>query len=164
MPPLAKTQSASASPANGKKVNPKPKQKWPLFTKKYGTTVRDAGIVLVPRVLLTGVADLKLKPIHMLVLLQLIACWGNSGSHPYPKRKTLCKWLGCDKRTLDRAIAGLVKRGLIAKGTRNGPRGRQTSNEYDLSGLVEQIKPLGRRAIKERERKEAIRAATAHGG
>jgi DNA-binding MarR family transcriptional regulator len=132
--------------------------KWGPFTKKFGDTVRDAGVVVVPRVLLTGVANLKLKPIEAIILLQLIACWGGSGAHPCPKRKTLRDWIGCDKRTLDRAIAALVEKKLIEKGKRS-KRGRRASNEYDLSGLAEQLKPLGRRAITERKRWQDFQAA-----
>jgi DNA-binding HxlR family transcriptional regulator len=140
-----------------------PKRKWPAFTERFGATVREAGVTVVPRVLLTGLAELKLKPMEAIVLLQLIACWGKSGPHPFPKRALLQKWTGCDKRTLDRTIASLVKKGFIEKGARKNHRGRQTSNEYNLSGLVEKLKPLGRKAINDRKRREAFRAAAAIG-
>jgi hypothetical protein len=55
----------------------------------------------------------------------------------------------------------LVKNGFIEKNTRNIRGGRQTSNEYDLSGLIERLKPLGRRAVTERKRREALLAAAA---
>jgi hypothetical protein len=126
-------------------------------------TVREAGVTAVPRVLLTGLAELKLKPIQAIVLLQMIACWGTSGPHPFPKRGLLQKWIGCDKRTLDRTIASLVKNGFIEKGPRKSNRGRQTSNEYNLEGLVDKLKPLGRKAINDRKRREAFRAAAAAG-
>ncbi len=137
------------------------KPKWPAFTQKFGPSVRDAGITLIPRVLLSGLGELKLKPIEALVLMQMIACWGRKGPHPFPKRALLRSWLGCDKRTLDRTIASLVQKGFIEKGSRKSQRGRQTSNEYDLTGLVERLKPLGRKAINTRKRLEAIRAAAA---
>src|SRR5262245_31417507 len=41
---------------------------WPFFTAKFGETVRDAGVTLVPRVLLNSMGELKLKPIHL-------GCW-----------------------------------------------------------------------------------------
>jgi DNA-binding GntR family transcriptional regulator len=106
-------------------------------------------------VLLTGLAELKIKPIHAVVLMQMIACWGGAGDHPFPKRKLLCKWIGCDKRTLDRAIAELVEHGLVKKRRRTGHTRRQTSNEYDLTNLVERLKPLGRRAITEKKKRAA---------
>jgi hypothetical protein len=40
-----------------------PMRKWPAFTERFGKTVREAGVAVVPRVLLTGLAELKLKPI-----------------------------------------------------------------------------------------------------
>jgi hypothetical protein len=84
-------------------------------------------------------------------------CWGKSGPHPFPKRASLMKWIGCDKRTLDRAIAKLVEHGFVKKG-KHKIRGRTVSNEYDLGGLVEQLRPLGKRAFNERKEKEAKRA------
>lgn len=139
-------------------ADPKPKRG--AFTEKFGETVRDAGVTAVPRVLLTGLAALKLKPMECIVLLQLISCWGEAKNCPNPKRKTLREWLGCDKRTLDRAIAGLVEKNLLTKSTR-AIRGRRRSNVYDLSGLVEQLKPLGRRALETKKKHEALRAAAA---
>jgi hypothetical protein len=72
----------------------------------------------------------------------------------------LRKWLSCDKRTLDRAISDLVSLGLIEKRHRTGRTRRQTSNEYDLTNLVERLKPLGRKALVEK-RKRAARLAAA---
>lgn len=136
-----------------------PKRKWPGFTQRFGKSVREAGVTPVPRVLLTGVKELKLKPVEVLVLLQLLACWGKAGAHPFPKRGLLRSWIGCDKRTLDRAITSLVLKGFVEKCPRTSQSGRQTSNAYDLSGLIEKLKPLGRKAINERNRRAEIRAA-----
>jgi DNA-binding MarR family transcriptional regulator len=155
--------NAASKPSDSTQKPPEtadPKPKWGAFTEKFGLTVRDAGVTAVPRVLLTGLAALKLKPMECVVLLQLISCWGDAKTCPHPKRKTLRDWLGCDKRTLDRAIAGLVEKNLLTKTTR-AIRGRRRSNEYDLSGLVEQLKPLGRRALEEKKKYEALRAAAA---
>ncbi len=159
MPTVNKTPGEGA-----KAVAASTEGKWPTFTKRFGRTVREGGVTLIPRVLLASLADLKLKPIEAIVLMQLIACWGESGPHPFPKRGLLQKWIGCDKRTLDRTIASLVKKGFIEKGIRKSHRGRQTSNEYNLGGLVDKLKPLGRKAINDRKRREALRAAAAMGG
>src|SRR5262249_42750029 len=120
--PLMTTKQMIARQMTAKeKLQPTPQKaaqkrmSWPQFTSRFGETVRKAGVVVVPRVLLTGIAALKIKPIHAIVLLQLIACWGSSGSHPFPSRRLLRKWIGCNKRTLDRAITQLVKLGLVEK-------------------------------------------------
>ncbi|AWM39542.1 hypothetical protein GobsT_21200 [Gemmata obscuriglobus] len=157
---MSTTARKSSVPAPKPQEEAAPKPKWGPFTEKFGGTVRDAGVTAVPRVLLTGLAALKLKPMECVVLLQLISCWGDAKTCPHPKRKTLREWLGCDKRTLDRAIAGLVKKKLLTK-TMRARRGRRRSNEYDLSGLVEQLKPLGRRALDEKKKYAALRAAAA---
>jgi hypothetical protein len=164
MPVVKKKPAVSAVAAKKqdqatKSAAPAKKVKWPAFTERFGPTVRDAGVVLIPRVLLTGLCELGIKPIHAVVLMQMIACWGSASDHPFPKRKLLRKWLGCDKRTLDRAIADLVRLGLVKKRRRTGRTRRQTSNEYDLTNLVERLKPLGRRALVEKRKRDARLAA-----
>jgi hypothetical protein len=152
--PVAKAALSKTNEAPAKKV-----MNWPAFTNRFGLVVRQAGVTAVPRVLLTGLAKLKIKPIHAVILLQLIACWGNSGPHPFPSRGRLRQWIGCDKRTLDRAIAHLVKLGLVQKKRRHRRSRRQTTNEYDLGGLVDRLKPLARIAINERKRREQLQQA-----
>jgi DNA-binding MarR family transcriptional regulator len=122
--------------------------------------VRQAGVTVVPRVLITGVAALKITPIQAMILLQMLACWGRTGKHPFPGRRRMRDWLGCDKRTLDRAITGLVELGLVVRRRRVGGKfRRQTTNEYDLSGLIDRLKPLARRALSEKKRQEEKRQA-----
>jgi hypothetical protein len=146
-------------PVPAKRPDEEKKERWPAFTERFGPTVRNAGVVLIPRVLLTGLSELGIKPIHGVVLMQLIACWGSASDHPFPRRKLLRKWLGCDKRTLDRAIADLVRLGLIEKHPRTSKTRRQTSNEYDLTNLVERLKGLGHKALVEKRRRAARLAA-----
>ena len=136
------------------------KKPWPDFTKKFGPTVRKAGVTAVPTVFLTGLAKLKIKPIHAIILLQMIACWGDKGPHPFPTRRRMRRQIGCDKRTLDRAITEMVEMGLIEKKPRYHPK-RQTSNEYVLTGLIERLKPLALGRLKERKRQAKARAAAA---
>jgi hypothetical protein len=91
------------------------KPAWPDFTKKFGKNVRKAGITAVPTVFIWNLANLNLKPIHVAILLQMLACWGKTGPHPFPKRRTMMEAIGCNKRTLDRAIGYMVRQGLIEK-------------------------------------------------
>jgi hypothetical protein len=79
MPVVKKKPAAGAVAAKKqdeakKPVAPEKKVKWPAFTERFGPTVRDAGVVLIPRVLLTGLGELNIKPIHAVVLMQMIAC------------------------------------------------------------------------------------------
>jgi DNA-binding GntR family transcriptional regulator len=97
-----------------------------------------------------------------MVLLQMIACWGRNGKHPFPSRRRMRTWLGCDKRTLDRAISGLVELGLVERHRRVGGKyRRQTTNEYDLGGLIDRLKPLARRTITEKRRREKMQEVAA---
>jgi Helix-turn-helix domain len=148
--PVPAAHSADPAPAE-------PRGNWPGFTKRFGDTVRDAGVTAVPRVLLNSMGDLGLKPIHLTVLLQFISCWGNNGPYPFPTRKRLLEWIGCDKRTLDGAIADLVEMKLIEKRKRTTRARGQISNEYDLTGLIDRLAPLARRAITRKKRREEMR-------
>jgi DNA-binding HxlR family transcriptional regulator len=142
-------------------VPPAPKKKpWPDFTKKFGRTILKAGVTAVPTVLLNGMAELNIKPIQLAILLQMISCWGDKGPHPFPRRSVMMKAIGCDKRTLDRAIAEMVEAGLIEKRKRFRPK-RQTSNEYDLTALIERLKGIAVRSNKRREHLKAAREAAA---
>src|SRR5262249_33828006 len=126
----AKTNTATAKTSGATKLAERPAS-WGACTQRFGETVRDAGVPAVPRVLLTGMASLKIKPIHLAVLLQLIASWGNAGPHPFPSRARMRRQIGCDKRTLDRAIAQLAEQGLIENRKRPGKLGGWWTNEYD---------------------------------
>jgi hypothetical protein len=159
--PGSRREASPAAPARRDEVSA-PKSKWPGVTKKFGETVSAAGVTAVPMVLITGMADLRIKPIHLAVLLQLIAAWGPAGPHPFPSRARMRKQIGCDKRTLDKAIKELIGLGLVEKRKRPGRTGGWWTNEYDLSGLVARLAPLGRRAINRKRKKlEALRAAEA---
>jgi DNA-binding HxlR family transcriptional regulator len=151
--PKTQTKPAEAPPAPKKKP-------WPDFTKKFGPTIRKAGVTAVPTVLLNGMAELDIKPIQLAILLQMISCWGDKGPHPFPRRSVMMKAIGCDKRTLDRAISEMVEAGLIEKRKRFRPK-RQTSNEYDLTALIERLKGIAVRSLKRRERLKAAREAAA---
>jgi DNA-binding HxlR family transcriptional regulator len=152
MPKLKIRPPAKEIPKSKKPPVKASKSPWPDFTKKFGNRVRRAGITAVPKVFITGIAKLKIKPIHVVVLLQMLACWGKKGPHPFPKRRTMMRAIGCDKRTLDRAINYMVQKGLIEKHPRF-QSGRQTTNEYRLVGLVERLKPLAVVQLEERERR-----------
>jgi Helix-turn-helix domain len=149
-----KATPKAASPTVTPKAAAKKRKSWPAFTDRFGDTVRQAGVTAVPRVLLTSLGALKVTPIQGMILLQLIACWGRNGKHPFPGRRRLREWLGCDKRTLDRAITGLVDLGLVDRRRRvGGEYRRQTTNEYDLSGLVDRLKPLARKTLNDKKQR-----------
>ena len=117
---------------------------WRVFTERFGEKVRDAGITCVPRLLLKNLGRLGLKPVEALVVIELISCWGPERKHPFPSRGTLWGCIGCDKRRLDCAIRRLVKMELVKKVKQVGQDGRQASNSYDLSGLIDRLKRLRR--------------------
>src|SRR4051794_7347957 len=140
-------EKPAAKPGAAKPVAAK--KPWPDFTKKFGPAIRTAGVTAVPTVLLNGLAELKIKPIQLAILLQMIACWGDKGPHPFPRRSIMMKAIGCDKRTLDRAIAEMVEAGLIEKKPPLHPK-RQNSQAHDLTGPVDRPEGLPLHALQQR--------------
>ena len=108
---------------------------------KWGADVMALGFCILPSLLLRAQARLGLKPTHLAVVLQLADFWWHESSLPWPKKSTLAERVGLKERQVQRLIEDLEKRGYIKRRSRMTPHG-QTSNTYDLSGLVKKLKEL----------------------
>jgi DNA-binding transcriptional ArsR family regulator len=90
--------------------------------------------------------------------------WWDAPQIPWPAKSTLAERLNLRPRQVQRHIAELEKAGLVKRQARYLGKGNQTSNAYDLSGLVTKLKDLEpefRRA--QQEAKERLRAVTRPG-
>ena len=61
---------------------------------------------------------------------------------PWPSKQTIADRLGVSTKTVQRAIVGLEQADLLIRKYRYHKTGGRTSNEYDLSPLVERLKPI----------------------
>jgi len=106
---------------------------------KWGQTVAARGFAQVPNYLLLLNQfldrDVRLSPVELLVLLQLVGTWWRKEAMPFPSMGTLAARCGVSDRQIQRAINQLVKIGLIGRVNRR-TRGIISSNAYDLAPLV----------------------------
>jgi hypothetical protein len=107
--------------------------------RKWGKKVMDLGFCIVPSLLLRAQRRLGLSPTQLAVLMHLADQWWDQERIPFPAKSTLAERLNLKTRQVQRHIAQLEKAGLVKRNRRFNQKG-QTSNGYDLSGLVAKLK------------------------
>lgn len=123
------------------------------LSKKWGKVTMDANYTVIPCALLRGQARLGIGPNELAVLIHLIDHWWRPDAMPWPSKATIAERLGVSTKTVQRAIADLEAQGLLTRKDRYHKTGGRTSNEYDLSPLVERLKVIA--ADMEKASKEA---------
>lgn len=98
------------------------------------------------------------------MLLHLIDHWWEETTMPFPSKKRLAERLGVSDKTVQRAMQRLETEGLVKRVVRNHASGGQASNEYDLSPLVEKLKPIARDMVKARDEAAVTRRAASRPG
>lgn len=107
------------------------------FVDKWGVQTSDLGWTAVPIALLFLQGKLKISPIEMNVLINLLMHWWKLDQLPYPSQDAIAYRIGVSKRTIQRAIARLESLKVISVVA--NPRGSPVfkgRNAYDLSPLV----------------------------
>jgi predicted transcriptional regulator len=112
------------------------------LSQKWGKDTMAANYTVIPCALLRGQARLHIGPSELAVLIHLIDHWWRPDAMPWPSKQTLADRLGVSTKTVQRAIVNLEKEGLVLRKDRYHKTGGRTSNEYDLSPLVERLKPI----------------------
>jgi Helix-turn-helix domain len=115
------------------------KRKWDQM---WGKSVINYGYVALPRLLLDGQRRLGLSATQTLVLIHLANQWWEPGRNPWPSKARLANLLGLSARQVQRILGELEMAGFICRVSRFRGNKGQTSNEFDLSGLVEKLKKL----------------------
>jgi predicted transcriptional regulator len=128
--------------------------------RRWGKDVIEPGFTFVPSVLLRGQARLRIDAVELAVLVHLIDHWWQSSEMPWPSKRRLAERLMVSEKTIQRAMARLETEGLVKRVARHYPGGGQTSNYYDLSPLVERLRPIAKDMMVARaEAKATVRRA-----
>ncbi|MGI2050016.1 helix-turn-helix domain-containing protein [Shewanella oncorhynchi] len=106
---------------------------------KWGKSVLSRGWTGVPNTLIERQQALGLSPIEVNILLILMKFWWEAGSHPYPSKRSIGEMVGRDESTIRKSMSKLEKLGLLKRNSQFLSLGGQTSNRYDLSGLIERL-------------------------
>jgi predicted transcriptional regulator len=124
----------------------------------------DLGFCITPSLLLRAQARLGLNPTQLAVLMHLADYWWEAERKPYPKMETLGNRLKLGPRQVRRYIAELEDAGFVTRIERRAPHRGKISNEYDLSGLVSQLRALEPEFREVEEKVKAQRSAVARLG
>lgn len=123
---------------------------------KWGEEVAKRGFAQIPNYLLhlNQFADKedRLSPVELLILIELSASWWKKDEQPYPSMRTLAARCGTSERQVLRAIGHLEELDLL-KRIRRRTKGIMSSNAYDMSPLVEQLKAVAEVYPAEKPRK-----------
>jgi predicted transcriptional regulator len=104
---------------------------------KWGNDSMSMGWTAIPTLLLFLQSDLKISPLGLNIILNLVSHWWDSEENPYPSQESLAKRMGVSKRSVQREVANLVSLGLIEKrSTKASDNKYKGRNTYDLTNLV----------------------------
>lgn len=102
-------------------------------------------------VLLLRQQALGLDAMDINVLLHILKHWCKPEENPYPAKSSIARCMGVDERTVQRRIAKMEKAGLLKRDERWHEKYGRQSNYYDLSGLVDKLKPLAEEELEAKE-------------
>ena len=124
-----------------------PKQTIKANEEKWTPKLMQAGWTSIPSVLIDRQQALGLEPIDMNILLVLAKHWWVKDRLPYPSKTTMATSIGVSPRHVQRRIAFLEKANFIKRVKRFDKDRGQTSNQYDLTGLIEAAQQFAEEAI-----------------
>lgn len=139
------------------KPGKKPQQEEKVLNQKWGEDTMQANYTVVPSALLKGQARLRINATELALLIHLMDHWWQADKMPWPSKKTLAERLGVGPKTIQRAMAHLEQEELIKRVPRFNKTGGRSSNEYDLSPLVQRLKPIASDLVKAAEEAKQIK-------
>jgi Helix-turn-helix domain len=165
---MPRKNSASEPPGETSNVIPlRPSKAAKLRSEqKWGVDVMAIGFTILPSLLFRAQNRLGLKSTHFAIILQLSDYWWFDDNLPFPKKQTIGERIGLKEKQVQRLIRDLEQRGYVKRIVRKTPHG-QSSNFYDLSGLVKRLKELepefreAAAAKRKVERRGGLKAKTA---
>jgi predicted transcriptional regulator len=124
------------------------------LSKRWGAVVNE-GWTAIPNILIERQQALQLKPTEMNIILVLLKYWWEEGKSPYPSKQTIGELINRDATTVRKSLKRLEELGYVKRGSRYHEKGGQTSNEYDLSGLVDKLKEEAKEQVKLKETRKS---------
>jgi len=109
------------------------------FETRWGRPVADRGYTMLPAVLIRAQHRLGLTPEEFNALLHLVYHWWDPDNNPFPAKATIAARMDKSPQTVRRYLKALEDAGFIRRIERFETHKGQTSNEYDLSGLVQKL-------------------------
>lgn len=138
-PKSRRSQAATDRSRPSRRKALKPPKEQQAFEMRWGTNVAEHGFTMVPTMLFWMQARLGLSSPQSMVLLQILSHWFDNKSLPWPSKNTIAKRLGIKPRQVQRILGDLEKAKFIKRKARYYRSGGQSSNAYDLDGLIARL-------------------------
>lgn len=141
-----------------------PAQKLKALERKWGKATIDVdGWTAIPNLLLERQQALGIDAVKLNILLVLLKHWWEKSKMPWPSKATIGAIVGRDKSTVQKHLKEMEGRDLVKRNSRYQSAGGQTSNEYDLTGLIVQLKALAKEELRERKKRDEVDARKRRG-
>jgi DNA-binding transcriptional regulator YhcF (GntR family) len=130
---------------------------------KWSAPVIAAGYTVLPSIVLKRQKKLGLDSLDINIVMHLLSYWWKGSDLPFPSKRSLAEAIGVDQSTIRRRVQKLEGAGYVVRVSRKGSNGISKSNRYNLSGLIEAIKPLAaeeNELIKQRQAKKEQQIAS----
>jgi DNA-binding MarR family transcriptional regulator len=128
------------------------------LVRKWGKLNMRAGFVGFPSAVIQFQDQLRLSSSELNVLIQIADFWWDPERHPYPSKGLIAKRMQMKPRSIQRIIAQLESRKLIARIARNYQEGGNKSNEYRLTGLARAAEQYSKEIIDKFEKRSREQA------
>jgi predicted transcriptional regulator len=125
---------------------------------RWGKPLTQSGWTAIPSVIFERQVALGLDPLDINIILHLAGFWWTAENTPHPAKTTIAAAIGVHPRTIQRRIALLEAGGLIKRVMRPSAKGRNSTNLYDLSGLISNAEPFAQEKMEKKaaQKKERI--------
>ncbi|MEQ7154288.1 helix-turn-helix domain-containing protein [Brevundimonas aurifodinae] len=131
---------------------------------RWGKNVIKAGYTVVPSIILRAQARLHINAVELAVLLHLLDHWWDNAEMPFPSKQRIADRLDVSTKTVQRAAAKLEAEGLVRRVKRSNGHGGQASNHYDLSPLIEKIRPIADEYLEANRKASELRRSVGRNG
>lgn len=129
-----------------------------ILNQKWGKGTMEANYTVIPSALIRGQARLGIDAMELAVLVHLLDHWWQADKMPWPSKKKIADRLKVSQKTVQRAMVRLEQGNLIKRKPRYyTDTGGRTSNEYDLSPLVERLKPIAADMVEAAKKGKALK-------
>lgn len=160
---MSRMQTPNAPPQLNVVKLPLEKKELRRAADKWTPAVIKLGYTTLPSLLLRAQAKLKLNPIQLNVLVQLIEHWWEADKNPFPAKETIARRMNKTPRHIQRVLTQLEEAGHIKRIERFLGHKAQTSNAYSFDGLVKKLvalEPEFRKAIEQnKNRRKKVETA-----
>ena len=109
-------------------------------TDKWGDdVVGEFGFLAIPNLLLYNISKLGINTTDSLVLIFLLSYWWDDEAVVFPSSASIAKRIGLARRTIDRSLDSLDKKGLIINMGKIANGRGATVRHFDLSPVKKRL-------------------------